>query len=217
MSVASPQPGPRPASDPSEEPARGPEPVGRVFSNLLLLSLLGVAASVWVWFYTEWFPVIGSLLGLGGVFTWLAFLSGLLKDERKEQLQELLDRRVFAARGLVTALLAVVVALGLGASLFGAVVVRSTADSRDRTVAVVPAGAGPEDPDRPPRRRHLPPQGERTPGLIRLSDPIPEAMTPIWLLTHRDLRRVARVRVFLDFMAEAISRNRAALGGLAKS
>jgi DNA-binding transcriptional LysR family regulator len=36
-------------------------------------------------------------------------------------------------------------------------------------------------------------------------------MTPIWLLTHRDLRRVARVRVFLDFMAEAIGRNRAAL------
>jgi DNA-binding transcriptional LysR family regulator len=59
----------------------------------------------------------------------------------------------------------------------------------------------------------LPPcfQGERAPGLVRLSDTIPEAMTPIWLLTHRDLRRVARVRVFLDFMAEAIGRNRAAL------
>ena len=54
-------------------------------------------------------------------------------------------------------------------------------------------------------------QGERAPELVRLSDIIPEAMTPIWLLTHRDLRRVARVRVFLDFMAEAIGRNRAAL------
>jgi molybdate transport repressor ModE-like protein len=59
-------------------------------------------------------------------------------------------------------------------------------------------------------------QGERAPGLIRLSETIAEAMTPIWLLTHRDLRRVARVRVFLDFMAEAIGRNRAALGGFRK-
>jgi hypothetical protein len=39
-------------------------------------------------------------------------------------------------------------------------------------------------------------------------------MTPIWLLTHRDLRRVARIRVFLDFMAEAIARDRAALDGV---
>lgn len=54
-------------------------------------------------------------------------------------------------------------------------------------------------------------QGERAPNLVRVSDTIPEAMTPIWLLTHRDLRRVARVRVFLDFMAEAIARERAAM------
>lgn len=56
-------------------------------------------------------------------------------------------------------------------------------------------------------------QGERAPNLVRVSDTIPEAMTPIWLLTHRDLRRVARVRVFLDFMAEAIARERASLDG----
>ncbi len=57
-------------------------------------------------------------------------------------------------------------------------------------------------------------QGERAPNLTRVSDLIPEAMTPIWLLTHRDLRRVARIRVFLDFMAEAIARDRAALDGV---
>jgi molybdate transport repressor ModE-like protein len=60
-------------------------------------------------------------------------------------------------------------------------------------------------------------QGERAPNLVRVSDTIPEAMTPIWLLTHRDLRRVARVRVFLDFMAEAIARERASLDGFNKT
>jgi molybdate transport repressor ModE-like protein len=57
-------------------------------------------------------------------------------------------------------------------------------------------------------------QGERAPNLVRVSETIPEAMTPIWLLTHRDLRRVARIRVFLDFMAEAIAHDRAALDGV---
>jgi len=57
-------------------------------------------------------------------------------------------------------------------------------------------------------------QGERAPNLVRVSELIPEAMTPIWLLTHRDLRRVARIRVFLDFMADAIARHRAALDGV---
>jgi DNA-binding transcriptional LysR family regulator len=56
-------------------------------------------------------------------------------------------------------------------------------------------------------------QGEVAANLVRLSEPIPEAATPVWLLTHRDLRRVARIRVFLDFMAEAIARERARFAG----
>jgi DNA-binding transcriptional LysR family regulator len=36
--------------------------------------------------------------------------------------------------------------------------------------------------------------------LRRLGPPLEELGTELWLLTHRDLRHVARVRVFLDFM-----------------
>lgn len=56
-------------------------------------------------------------------------------------------------------------------------------------------------------------QGDPGSELARVSDNIPEAATPLWLLTHRDLRRVARVRVFLDFMAERIPAHRATLQG----
>jgi molybdate transport repressor ModE-like protein len=45
-------------------------------------------------------------------------------------------------------------------------------------------------------------------GLERLRAPEPALETGLWLLTHEDLRATGRVRVFLDFMAEAVGRHR---------
>ena len=44
------------------------------------------------------------------------------------------------------------------------------------------------------------------PALTRLGEPIPELATDLWLLTHPDLRRVARIRAFMAFVAEAVHR-----------
>lgn len=44
------------------------------------------------------------------------------------------------------------------------------------------------------------------PGLMRVA-PLPDSFTlELWLLTHEDLRRTARIHAFLDFMAEALAR-----------
>ncbi len=43
------------------------------------------------------------------------------------------------------------------------------------------------------------------PALTRIGEPIPELATDLWLLTHPDLRRVARIRAFLAFVAEALA------------
>ncbi|MDI5986546.1 LysR family transcriptional regulator [Halomonas sp. M4R5S39] len=43
------------------------------------------------------------------------------------------------------------------------------------------------------------------PALTRLGEPIPELATELWLLTHPDLRRVARIRAFMAFVAEALA------------
>ncbi|BAI74673.1 uncharacterized HTH-type transcriptional regulator (plasmid) [Azospirillum sp. B510] len=51
------------------------------------------------------------------------------------------------------------------------------------------------------------------PAFRRIGDPIPEADTKLWLLTHEDLRHMGRVRAFLDFMAEALTRDRDLLEG----
>ena len=49
---------------------------------------------------------------------------------------------------------------------------------------------------------------DEDPALECLRPPEPALETGLWLLTHEDLRTTARVRVFLDFMAEAIGRHR---------
>ncbi len=52
------------------------------------------------------------------------------------------------------------------------------------------------------------------PQLVRLSPPNPEFSTGLWLLTHPDLRQSARVRVFLDFMANEIAKQRRHIEGV---
>jgi len=54
---------------------------------------------------------------------------------------------------------------------------------------------------------------DRRPELRRLSEPVEEVMTKIWLLTHEDLRHMGRVRAFMDFMADAFATERDLLEG----
>lgn len=55
--------------------------------------------------------------------------------------------------------------------------------------------------------------GDACPDLRRLGGIEPDLATDLWLLTHPDLRQAMRVRVFMDFMAEAIAPLRPALEG----
>lgn len=58
-------------------------------------------------------------------------------------------------------------------------------------------------------------QADIDPRLQRLFGPIPEASrTRIWLLTHPGLRQVARVKVFMDFIAEALRGEQQRLAGV---
>lgn len=55
--------------------------------------------------------------------------------------------------------------------------------------------------------------GDTQPALVRLSPPEPDLAADLWLLTHPDLRRAARVRVFLDFVAAEVAKRRALIEG----
>lgn len=55
--------------------------------------------------------------------------------------------------------------------------------------------------------------GDRSPGLVRVRDPLPQLATELWILTHEDLRNTARVRAFVDFMAAALASQRSSIEG----
>lgn len=50
--------------------------------------------------------------------------------------------------------------------------------------------------------------GERTSGLVRIGSPVPEMATALWILTHEDLRRTARVSAFTEFAGQALAKHR---------
>ena len=55
--------------------------------------------------------------------------------------------------------------------------------------------------------------GDQEPGLVRLGDPIAELSAPLWILTHKDLKDVPRVRAVSDFLTNRILAERALLEG----
>jgi DNA-binding transcriptional LysR family regulator len=57
--------------------------------------------------------------------------------------------------------------------------------------------------------------GDRSPGLMRIMPPPPDLTRELWIATHRDLRRTARVRAFTEFVGAAIMRERPLLEGRA--
>ena len=55
--------------------------------------------------------------------------------------------------------------------------------------------------------------GDTEPGLHRVTEPNDEFSVGLWLLTHTDLRRTARVRAFMDFITQKIVDNQRLLEG----
>lgn len=51
------------------------------------------------------------------------------------------------------------------------------------------------------------------PDLVRCSALLPEVATDLWLLVHEDMRHAARVRAFVDFVAQEIAQMRPLLEG----
>jgi DNA-binding transcriptional LysR family regulator len=55
--------------------------------------------------------------------------------------------------------------------------------------------------------------GDRSSDLTRLGDPLPELDAGLWMLTHSDLRRSARVRAFMEFAGAELAKHRRAIEG----
>ena len=123
-------------------PAMAPE-TRRVIITLTVLAVVGVAGSGWLLYYTDWFPVVGGLLGLGGVFAWLAFLSNLLSGDRKKEIQAAFEAAVLQKRRTAVIGVAVaVVLLVVIAPFWGTLMIDTLGDDTSRTVEIHQLGDG---------------------------------------------------------------------------
>lgn len=57
--------------------------------------------------------------------------------------------------------------------------------------------------------------GDTDARLVRVGAPLPEMAATLWVLLHPDLKRVARIRAFVDFIVPALTRMRPLLEGRA--
>lgn len=82
----------------------------------LLLSIL-IGLSLWIYLYTEFFPVFGSIIGLSGVLVVVPAMRGLMAKKRQEAYAAYFDQLLFqsrrTARVYVACLLAIVI-VGFG-------------------------------------------------------------------------------------------------------
>ena len=58
--------------------------------------------------------------------------------------------------------------------------------------------------------------GDLDPALERLHPPLPEFAVPLWVVTHPDLRRVARIRTIVTSLAARVGKLRYVIEGTAK-
>jgi hypothetical protein len=111
-------------------------------ANLVLLVCAGLGGSFWLHHYTDWFPVVGGLLGLGGLFAWIAFLSNLVSEERKKQMQAAFEQNVLLRdRTWIGIVVAGLLLAGYNSGR-GTLLVDSLAESGQKWIEIREAGPG---------------------------------------------------------------------------
>ena len=100
---------------------------------------LGVAVSAWILTFTDVFEEFAGLLALSGLFSWIAFVSKLLPEDRVKALQGWTDREIFCRNRTTWAIFCGFGVALLVFSLLGSVQVESY-DTIDRAMHVGRAG-----------------------------------------------------------------------------
>src|SRR6266850_6540556 len=93
--------------------------------NLLVIAVVGVALCWWIYHFTDWFEAFASLLALGGIFSWLAFVAKVLPEARLKEMQDWVDSSVLTRPKLWLAVLIVGAVLFAGGLCVGTIEVQA--------------------------------------------------------------------------------------------
>jgi hypothetical protein len=97
--------------------------------------IMGVLTLFWIGRFTDYLETVIGLLGLGGIFAWVAFLFNVISEPRKEELQKYFEDFVKSKRTcLVLAIWTAV--LILGSSNTGCITADSGLDTLNRYIEI---------------------------------------------------------------------------------
>ena len=108
-------------------------PLRVVLSNLAFITVLAVLVGLWVGYFTDWLPVMVTLLSLGGMFGVAGVVVALLPKAFKERIQQLFLVRVLGSPSTWKVVAAAYLAALLTTSFWGSVrvVFRPNWEKRD--------------------------------------------------------------------------------------
>jgi len=108
--------------------------------NLFLIVAVVSAVCAWIYRFTSIYPQVVNLLGLGGLFAWVAVLFQLISDETKKKLQSGFEASILARYWTLTVILILAGAFFvLCASRHGSILLDTAHDDRDRVIQILPA------------------------------------------------------------------------------
>src|SRR5262249_9169940 len=110
----------------------------------------GVALSGWILYYTDYFEIFGGLLSLTGLFSWVAFISKALPDDRLKAMQIALDNRLFNRGSTLARVLLLFLAGTAVARFLGTIQVEAMPEVGDHALWVHSAKSQVSDPTRLP-------------------------------------------------------------------
>lgn len=115
--------------------------------NLLAIGVAGVFALMWVGYFTPWFELFVSFLGLGGILAWLAFVSKILTKRRVRSLQVIVEVCVISHRRTFAFVVLFFIVGTLLASCVCTVEFNATREVASRDVVVFDSAEPPSEAD----------------------------------------------------------------------
>lgn len=120
----------------ADEEKRKKEQFRLFVRNLVVMIACGVVMSWWLVEYTDFFPAVGGFFGLAGIFAWVAFLSGLVREERKTELQAAFETRVLAHAHTTAYTLMLFILFACWTLVHGTLVVMAPDDGTKRVLEI---------------------------------------------------------------------------------
>ncbi|HYK89501.1 MAG TPA: hypothetical protein VE398_12070 [Acidobacteriota bacterium] len=108
--------------------------------NIIALTLVGLAVSVWLLYYTDVFPQVAGILAFGGVATWVGFVLKLAGEKRMNELQAWTDTAILNSPRTVVFLAFLGLALVVAGNFRGGIQLEPLQESVEHAVQIHPAG-----------------------------------------------------------------------------